>query len=191
MYCFDKILKIFAVVIVIKLASQPAWSQDSINSIHLTSQCEEQVAQYSLNTYEITGDMDVEVSQRGSIQFSISQVLFEAYHRGLIFRANGQEILHCVSPFVYEDFILVEEGVDYSLFQLDEFNTVRFYIHSKVNCGSNCYYSRVDTVAIPDNKDFPPIGYVELKSKNYEYPSRFFRAYLNEDEKHLLDNANR
>ena len=92
---------------------------------------------------------------------------------------------------MYEDFILVEQDVGYSLFQLDEFNTVRFNIHSKVNCGSNCYYSRVDAVVIPDNNYFSPIGYVELKTKRYEYPSRFFRAYLNEDEKHLLDNANR
>ena len=43
----------------------------------------------------------------------------------------------------------------------------------------------------PRQQGLPPIGYVELKSKQYDYASRFFRAYLDEDEKQPLDNVNR
>ncbi len=176
------------VVVSAILLITPAWSQDNINGIQLTSQCEEQVAEHDVSEYKITGDTEINVSSRTDTKHSITQVWLAPFLWGLIFRAYEREILHCVHPFVYEDFILVEKDVDYSLFQLDEFNTVRFNIHSKVNCGSNCYYSRVDAVVIPDNKYFSPMGYVEFKTKRYEYPSRFFRAYLNEDERHLLDN---
>lgn len=169
----------------------PAWSQDSIKGIHLSSQCEEQVNENDLSEYEITGDTEINISSRTDTKHSITQVWLAPFRWGLIFRAYGQEILHCVHPFVYEDFILVEQDIGYSLFQLDEFNTLTFNIHSKVNCGTNCYYSRVDAVVIPDNNYFSPIGYVEFETKRYEYPSRFFRAYLNEDERHLLDNVNR
>ena len=50
-------------------------------------------------------------------------------------------------------------------------------------------FAFLKSVAIPDNKDFLPSDMSNLKTKRYEYPSRFFRAYLNEDERHPLDNV--
>ena len=173
------------------LLSQPVIAGNFINGIPLSEQCKEQVTEHNLSDYEIMGDSEINVSSRTDAKHSIERVRFKPFIYGMLFEANGQQIIHCVAPFVSDDFILVEESVDYSLFQLDEFKTIRFYIHSKVNCGSNCYYSRVDAIAIPDNEDSEPIGYLEMKSGLYDYPSKWFKAYLNNDEQLLLHDANR
>ena len=179
-------LLIFAV-----LLSQPVMAGNIIDNIPLSEQCKEQVTEHNLSGYEITDDTEINVSTRTDAKHSIERVRFTPFIYGMLFKANGQQILHCVDPFINDDFILVEESVDYSLFQLDEFKTIKFYIHSKVNCGSNCYYSRVDAIAIPDNTDFEPIGYIEMKSGLYDYPSKWFKAYLNNDEQQMLHDANR
>ena len=172
-------------------SSESALSQESLSKIVLTEQCEEQALKHDYTEYEITGDSSITVSSRGNIDYSISSVRLEPFQYGLLFKANEKEILHCLSPFDNQDFILVEEGIDYSLFQINEFNVVRFHIHSMVDCGTNCYSSRVDTVAIPDTENYEPFGYLEIESQLYEYPSKWFRAYLNEEERVLLDNVNK
>ena len=173
------------------LLSSPVMAENNIQDIPLTEQCKEQVNEHGLSEYVVTGDTEINVSSRTDAKHLISRVLFKPFIYGMLFETNGQQILHCVDPFVNDDFILVEESVDYSLFQLDEFKTIKFYIHSKVNCGSNCYYSRVDTIAVPDNADFEPFGYIEMESRLYDYPSKWFKAYLNNDEQLMLHDANR
>ena len=179
-------LLIFAI-----LLSLPVMAANNIQDIPLSEQCKEQVNEHGLSEYVVTGDTEINVSSRTDAKYSISRVRLKSFIYGMLFEANGQQILHCVAPFVNEDFILVEESVDYSLFQLDEFKTINFYIHSKVNCGSNCYYSRVDTIVIPDAADFEPFGYIEIKSSLYDYPSKWFKAYLNKEEQRILKDANR
>lgn len=185
-----KHVRFLLIAIALICLTEPALSQESLSKIVLTEECKEQVLKHDYTEYEVTEDTYITVSARGNIDYSISYVRLEAFQYGFLFKANEKEILHCLSPFVYQDFILVEEGIDYSLFQLDEFNVVRFHIHSMVNCGTNCYSSRVDTVAIPVSNDFKPVGYLEIESKLYEYPSKWFWAYLNEEERTLLDNVN-
>jgi hypothetical protein len=185
-----KHFRFLLIAMAIICSSESALSQDSLSKIVLTEQCEEQALKHDYTEYEITGDSSITVSSRGKIDYSISSVRLEPFQYGLLFKANEKEILHCLGPFVYQDFILIEEGIDYSLFQLSEFNVTSFHIHSRVNCGTNCYSSRVDTVAIPVSNDFKPVGYLEIESKLYEYPSKWFRAYLNEEEQTLLDNVN-
>jgi len=128
---------------------------------------------------------------RGTVKFNVKRIWLNEEVNGLLLESNGRAIIHCTEWMTMPEFVLVEEETEYTMFLLNEFRSTRFYIHSKVNCGSPCFYSRVDTVIIPSLVDYDIVSYVELQSKVYDYPSRWFRAYLNEEERWLLDNVNR
>jgi hypothetical protein len=144
----------------------------------------------------------------GKDRVTISQISFDEGHLPLLIRSGtppqvtsifigpslnamlievqDKRIVHCNDQFVTPNFILVEKGTAYSLFMLDEFAVVRLHIHSHLNCGTSCYYSRVDTIAIPAG-DWEVRGYFEMKSQTYEYPSKWFRAYLLPEERAMFD----
>jgi len=128
---------------------------------------------------------------RGDVKYNVKRIWLNGEVNGLLLESNGREIIHCTEWMTRPEFVLVEEETEYTMFLLSKFRSTRFYIHSKVSCGNPCFYSRVDTVIIPSSFDYNIVSYVELQSKLYEYPSRWFRAYLDKEERWLLDNVNR
>ena len=135
-------------------------------------------------------DTDITIISRGDIDFKVTGIWINSSVNGLLLEADGRSITHCTDFLTMPELILVEEETEHAPFLLDEFQSTRFYIHYKVNCGNPCYYSRIDTIVIPATDEFAPIGYMELKSALYEYPSRWFRAYLTDTEKLVLDKIN-
>ena len=150
----------------------------------LTKACKKIVGQDAL--FE-ESDADITIISRGDINFTVRDIRINSAINGLLFEADGRSIIHCTEWMIIPELILVEEETEYSLFLLDEFISTRFYIHNKVNCGVSCYSSRVDTVVIPVSNEFEPRGYMELESTLYDYPSKWFRAYLTDAEKLVLD----
>ncbi len=135
-------------------------------------------------------DTDITIISRGDVDFKVKGIWISSSVNGLLLEADGRSITHCTDFLTMPELILIEEETEHAPFLLDEFQSTRFYIHYKVNCGNPCYYSRIDTIVIPVTDEFAPIGYMELKSALYEYPSRWFRAYLTDTEKLVLDKIN-
>ena len=138
------------------------------------------------------GELEIEITtvSRGAVKFDVKRIWLNGTVNGLLLKSNGREIIHCTEWMTMPEFVVVKEETEYTMFLFKKFRSTHFYIHSKVNCGSSCFYSQVDTVIIPSSFDYDIVSYV-VQTKLYEYPSRWFRAYLNEDERLLLDNVNR
>ena len=135
-------------------------------------------------------ETDITIISRGDVDFKVKGIWISSSVNGLLLEADGRSITHCTDFLTMPELILIEEETEHAPFLLDEFLSTRFYIHYEVNCGNPCYYSRIDTIVIPATDEFAPIGYMELKSALYEYPSRWFRAYLTDTEKLVLDKIN-
>ncbi len=136
-------------------------------------------------------EIEITTVSRGAVKFDVKRIWLNGTVNGLLLESNGRAIIHCTEWMTMPEFVFVEEETEYTMFLLNDFRSTRFYIHSKVNCGNPCFYSQVDTVIIPSSLDYDIVSYIELQSKVYEYPSRWFRAYLNEEERWVLDNVNR
>ena len=168
-------------------------NEQLISDYLLTEQCEKTVVKEGFNSFKIWEDKDsnsLPIISRDKSSFSIKKLRLAYGFYGLLFQANGQQIIHCTPDKHTPDFILVDRSIGYSMFLLEEFELTRFLVHHYVGCGTSCYYSTVETIEIPDKTNFKPIGKTEIQSRLYDYPNSWFRAYLNEDEQKILDKVN-
>ena len=168
-------------------------NEQSISDYLLTEQCEKTVIKEGFTSFEVWEDkspISFPVVTRGEASFSINKLRLAYGFYGLLFQANGQQIIHCTPDKHTPDFILVERSIGYSMFLLEEFELTRFLVHHYVGCGTSCYYSTVETIEIPDETNFKPIGKTEIQSRLYDYPNSWFRVYLSEDEQKILDEVN-
>lgn len=168
-------------------------NEQNISDYLLTEQCEKTVVEEGLNSFKIWEDTvsnSLPIISRDKSSFSIKKIRLAFGFYGLLFQANGQQIVHCTPDKHTPDFILVERSIGYSMFSLEEFELTRFTIHHMVNCGTACVYSTVETIEFPDNTFFDPNGKTEIESRLYDYPNKWFLSYLNEEERKLLEAVN-
>ena len=177
---------LFVIISVAIIVFQPSLAKTTL--IETTEACKKISGEELIYKEDET---DITSVFRGTVKFNVKRIWLKGEVNGLLLESNGRAIIHCTEWMTMPEFVLVEEETEYTMFLLNEFRSTRFYIHSKVSCGNPCFYSRVDTVIIPSSFDYDIVSYVELQSKVYEYPSRWFRAYLNVEERWLLDNVNR
>lgn len=155
----------------------------------LTEQCKQASGKDTITSFQLYGDeRAIPFVLRNARLPQMSSISIGPSLNATLFEFEGKSIIHCNEPHIIPTFMLVESGIANSLFMLDEFAVVRVHIHSHVNCGTACYYAQVDTIAFPAD-DWEVRGYQEIKSPTYEYPSKWFRGYLNEAEQELFDKA--
>ena len=155
----------------------------------LTDACKQASGKESISSFQLSaGENAIPLVLRNGPLPQMSSISVGPSLNAILFEFEGKSIIHCNEPHIIPTFMLVESDIAYSLFMLDEFAVVRMHIHSFVNCGTACYYAQVDTIAFPAD-DWEVRGYQEIKSPTYEYPSKWFRGYLNEAEQELFDKA--
>lgn len=118
------------------------------------------------------------LTNRSEAKIEIRSVRMKNSLHGYLFQTGQKSILHCFEHFTFPEDILIEDGVGYSMFMLEEFALTRIFIHSKVSCGTSCYSSIVDEVEIPTG-DFKARGFRAITSQPYDYPNRWFVSFLN------------
>ena len=177
-------LCLFVTTLMLFLA--PSWADEerlSVNNFNISKPCMEWVGPAGLTSFELKGDFhlpDVVVRSPAS-EVKMTSIWFGEFSWGLLLEKDGQRIIHCNEPMTTLEFALVEQAERVAIFDL--IKTTEVHFHSSVNCGSPCRYAQIDTVVFSDTTG--PYGFTEMKSS--AYPSKWFRAYLTENEKREFD----
>ena len=105
-----------------------------------------------------------------------------------LINSGKQGIIHCINVFpAFLSFALVESKKREMMFVDEEFDVTEVHLHHFVPCGTLCRRATVETIIFFDNEVSQPIhDHVEDTYPN-EYPSKWFRAYLTEDERKVFD----
>ena len=76
------------------------------------------------------------------------------------------------------------------MFVQDAFDVTEVHLHSFVSCGSPCHFARVETIVFFDEGEENPIYDRVDDTIPNEYPSRWFRSFLNGSERAMYNKAN-
>ena len=179
-----------------------------VNDFQLTGMCEKFVPEYELASFEIEDDsvsLPMIVSRDPStVQIDVQSVFFKPFLRGLLFTrttdAKSESVLHCAHFKTHVDFVLLERSEKWMIFESGARQATEVHFHSYVGCGTSCIYGRSETIVFFDEPMVPPEEEGWLHSKPVpplyihngdaypnEYPSRWFRSYLTDDEIQKFD----
>ena len=105
-----------------------------------------------------------------------------------LIESGKQGVVHCIDVFpAFLSFALVESKKREMMFVDGDFDVIEVHLHHFLSCGSLCRQARVETIIFFDKDVSQPIhDHVEDTYPN-EYPSKWFRAYLTEDERKVFD----
>ena len=105
-----------------------------------------------------------------------------------LIESGEQGVVHCIKDLLASlSFALAERRKREMMFVDDEFDVIEVHLHHFVPCGTSCRRARVETIIFFDKDVSQPIyDHVEDTYPN-EYPSKWFRAYLTEDERKVFD----
>lgn len=177
-------VSLFATMLMLFLVpSLAAEERLSVSNFYISKPCMEWIGPTGLTSFELKGDFhlpDVVVRSPAS-EVKMTSIWFGEFSWGLLLEKDGQKIIHCNEPMTTQEFALVEQAEREAIFDL--IKTTEVHFHSSVNCGSPCRYAQIDTVVFSDT--IRPYGFTEMKSS--AYPSKWFRAYLTENEKREFD----
>ena len=174
-----------------------------ISDYQLTSVCDETVQKYELTQFQIETDPYYmpEISLRDrDAELDIKDVSLGAGFDGLLFQRGDRAVLHCFNQFYRPNFILLERSERWMIFENGARQATEAHIHSYISCGSNCGYSRYESITFFDDPAVPkeeegmlhsrpvaPLYWLGGDTHPNEYPSRWFRSYLTEEERIVFD----
>jgi hypothetical protein len=105
-----------------------------------------------------------------------------------LIESEEQGVVHCVKDFPTSlAFALVESRKREMMFADEEFDVIEVHLHHFVPCGTSCRRARVETIIFFDKDVSQPIHDHVGDTYPNEYPSKWFRAYLTEDERKVFD----
>ena len=174
-----------------------------ISDYQLTSVCSDTVQKYELEQFQIESKADYlpEISIRDpSAALDIKDVSLGAGFDGLLLQRGDRAVLHCFNQFYRPNFILLERSDRWMIFESGARQATEAHIHSYISCGSNCGFSRYESItffddpAVPKEEEgmlhsrpVPPLYWLGGDTHPNEYPSRWFRSYLTEEERIVFD----
>ena len=174
-----------------------------ISDYQLTSVCSDTVQKYELTQFQIETDpyYTPEISLRvPDAKLDINDVSLGAGFDGLLFQRGERAVLHCFNQFYRPNFILLERSERWMIFENGARQATEAHIHSYISCGSNCGFSRYESItffddpAVPKEEEgmlhsrsVPPLYWLGGDTHPNEYPSRWFRSYLTEEERIVFD----
>ena len=174
-----------------------------ISDYQLTSVCSDTVQKYELAQFQIETDPYYmpEISLRDpDAELDINDVSLGAGFDGLLFQRGERAVLHCFNQFYRPNFILLERSERWMIFESGARQATEAHIHSYISCGSNCGFSRYESITFFDHPEVPeeeegmlhsrpvpPLYWLGGDTHPNEYPSRWFRSYLTEEERIVFD----
>ena len=173
--------------------------------ITISDQCESLIKSHGITEYLIDdSDMMPPVAARDGItKMAVTSIGFgtEEWQQGigvvtgLLIETKDANFLHCYHSNQFPDFILAERSKQWLLFQTDEVDMTEVHIHYTMSCGTGCKMSQVDTVFFADRTHNRYLGlsqpylFKAMSTEPNHYPSKYFRACLNEAEITLWDDS--
>ena len=173
-----------------------------VDDYQLTEVCSETVQKYQLETFQLeTNSYLPEILLRNAeAALDIQDVSLGAGFNGLLFQRGNTAVLHCFNQFYWPNFILLERSERWMIFESGARQATEAHIHSYISCGSNCGYSRYESITFFDDPKVPmeeegmlhssplrPLYWLGGDTHPNEYPSRWFRSYLTDEERVIFD----
>ena len=174
-----------------------------ISDYRLTKVCSDTVQKYELSQFQIEAQRQYlpEISLRNpEATLDIHDLFLGAGFDGLLFQRGDSAVLHCFNQFYRPNFILLERSERWMIFESGARQATEAHIHSYISCGSNCGFSRYESItffddpAVPKEEEgmlhsrsVPPLYWLGGETHPNEYPSRWFRSYLTEEERIVFD----
>ena len=196
------ILKISPLLLLAAIGTGNADERLDVKDFQLTDVCTDTVEEHGLKTFEIDDRFStptVTVRQADAELF-VAAVYFEPYFHGILFKRNDEAVLHCYVHYFRPNYILLERSERWMTFENGARQTTEAHIHSYISCGSNCGFSRYESITFFDDPKVskedegklhsypvPPLYWLGGDTHPNEYPSRWFRAYLTEEERVTFD----
>ena len=174
-----------------------------ISDYRLTEVCSDTAQKYELSQFQIEAQRQYlpEISLRNpEATLDIYDLFLGAGFDGLLFQRGDSAVLHCFNQFYRPNFILLERSERWMIFESGARQATEAHIHSYISCGSNCGFSRYESItffddpAVPKEEEgmlhsrpVPPLYWLGGDTHPNEYPSRWFRSYLTEEERIVFD----
>ena len=173
-----------------------------VDDYQLTEVCSETVQKYQLETFQLeTNSYLPEILLRNAeAALDIQDVSLGAGFNGLLFQRGNTAVLHCFNQFYWPNFILLERSERWMIFESGARQATEAHIHSYISCGSNCGYSRYESITFFDDPKVPmeeegmshssplrPLYWLGGDTHPNEYPSRWFRSYFTGEERVIFD----
>ena len=158
-----------------------------VDDYQLTEVCSETVQKYQLETFQLeTNSYLPEILLRNAeAALDIQDVSLGAGFNGLLFQRGNTAVLHCFNQFYWPNFILLERSERWMIFESGARQATEAHIHSYISCGSNCGYSRYESITFFDDPKVPmeeegmlhssplrPLYWLGGDTHPNEYPSR-------------------
>ena len=174
-----------------------------ISDYRLTEVCSDTVQKYELEQFQIEAQRQYlpEISLRNpEAALDIHDLFLGAGFDGLLFQRGDRAVLHCFNQFYRPNFILLERSERWMTFESGARQATEAHIHSYISCGSNCGFSRYESITFFDDPEVPkeeegmlhsrpvpPLYWLGGDTHPNEYPSRWFRSYLRDEERIIFD----
>ena len=178
-----------ATVISLNTAASAEERVEIEDTFPITATCKAWLEEIGVSSYEfidwgISPDL---IIRPPAYEVTFRNIWFAPFSHGILIEHRGMQIIHCNEPMTMPYFALAEKAERFRVtdtFGVKEtINTVEIHFHSKVKCGNPCRYAQIDTVVFPDEQK--PYGFMEMES--LEYPSKWYRGYLTEEERAIFD----
>ena len=173
-----------------------------VQDYRLTKKCKDIIDENGFDTFEIKNDEytlpTISVRDPES-ELQINAVRFSAFFYGLLFERGPESLLYCYDKHA-PNFIVVERTERFMIFENGGRQTTEAHIHSYISCGVNCGFARIENITffdypkVPADEEgmlhsvpLPPLYWIGSETHPNEYPSRWFRSYLKDDERAIFD----
>lgn len=173
-----------------------------VQDYSLTKKCKDIIDKHGFDTFEIKDNeftLPTILVRDPESELQINAVRFSAFFYGLLFERSPDSLLYCYDKHA-PNFIVVERTERFMIFENGSRQATEAHIHSYISCGSNCGYARFESITFFDDPKvspeeegmvhsapLPPLYWLGGDTHPNEYPSRWFRSYLTDDERATFD----
>ena len=192
-----------ALVLCIITTTVKAQEKLNVDDFQLTPVCAETVKKGNFKTFkkDIDSYTTPEITMRQpEAKLRVDSVTLSFDYKGLLFQLGEEAVLHCYVYYYSPNFIVVERTERFMIFENGGRQATEAHIHSYISCGSNCGYARFESITFFDDPKvpteeagmlhtvpLPPLYWLGGDTHPNEYPSRWFRSYLTEEERVVFD----
>jgi len=168
---------------------QPALAMIQDDGLIISSDCQQIIDQHEISDFSLDDrDSSPFIVQRSEASHvEIKYLVFDVpFFQGLLVRAWDKQIIHCWDAMEFTYFVLAEQVEFHEMIGGAVFQHAQVHVHNKWDCGSPCVEARVHTIDLI-NGPYQSRARMVYQSDWGEYPSRWFRAYLTNDERTIFD----
>ena len=190
----NKLIWLLAILGMVSFGSSLRAGPLYLANFDVTNVCKEHLDKQGITSFEMWDDDPSDpmlVNRNPETPVEITNIWFAPSVYGWLIEANKQKVVHCHKETIsFVNFSVAENRQRYFMFDQGPFDVFEVHLHSFVGCGTACHFARVETIVFFDEGEENPIYDRVDDTIPNEYPSRWFRSFLNGSERAMYNKAN-